>query len=286
VTFDDLPAVHMPPSESCDLEALEEMTERLLGKVTANQVPAVGLVVESRLCDELRAQHLASLLERWLNAGLELGNHSFSHFDLNRTPPEQYQQDILRGARTTARLLSDRGKELRYFRYPFLHTGGDPESKRAVESFLTEQSYTNAPVTIDNQEWIFAAVYARAKDRGDAATAKKVSDAYIPYLETMFEYYEKLSITVFEREIRQVLLLHANPLNADTFDALAEMMTGRGYSFVSLEKALADDAYRSPDTYVGSQGLSWLRRWAQAKGINVADEPREPAWLAELLRTY
>ncbi len=83
MTFDDLPAIQMPPSSACNLESIEKMTERLLAKVTASRVPALGLVVESRLCDELRTRHLAPLLERWLDAGLELGNHSVSHFDLN-----------------------------------------------------------------------------------------------------------------------------------------------------------------------------------------------------------
>ena len=286
VTFDDLPAIQMPPSGTCDLETIKKMTESLLAKVTASEVPAVGLVVESRLCQELRARHLASLLERWLDAGLELGNHSYSHFDLNQTPPKQYREDIVRGEATTSRLLANRGQKLRYFRYPFLHTGDDLVKKRAIETFLTERGYTNAPVTIDNQEWIFAALYARAQDRGDAATAKRVHDAYIPYMETMFEYYEDLSTKVFGREIPQVLLLHANQINADSFDALAEMMTGRGYSYISLEKALSDEAYRSPDTYIGPQGLSWLLRWAKAADVQVPKEPREPQWLAELFRTY
>ncbi len=286
MTFDDLPAIQMPASDACNLASIEKMTGRLLAKVTASRVPAVGLVVESRLCDELRTRYLAPLLERWLDARLELGNHSYSHFDLNQTPPKQYREDIVRGESTTSRLLADRGRKLKYFRYPYLHTGDELEKKKAIQTFLVERGYTNAPVTIDNQEWIFAALYARARDRGDGSIAKKVLDAYVPYMETMFEYYEDLSMRVFGREIPQVLLLHANPINADSFDALAKMMTGRGYSYISLEKALSDEAYRSPDTYVGPQGLSWLLRWAEAADVQISREPREPQWLAELFRTY
>jgi hypothetical protein len=105
-------------------------------------------------------------------------------------------------------------------------------------------------------------------------------------MEKMFEYYERLSIEVLGYEIRQILLLHANPLNADHFDALAQMMTRRGYSFISLERALEDEAYGQPDPYLGPQGLSWLLRWALGKGMNPPDEPREPEWIAGLFRTY
>ena len=84
----------------------------------------------------------------------------------------------------------------------------------------------------------------------------------------------------------QVLLLHANELNADYFDELAHMIQQRGYAFVSLEDALQDPAYRHEDAYTGPRGLSWLHRWALAKGLTPQEEPREPDWLGELFRSY
>ena len=44
-----------------------------------NREAALGLVVESRGCRE----QLAPIFEMWLDAGLELGNHTFSHVDLH-----------------------------------------------------------------------------------------------------------------------------------------------------------------------------------------------------------
>jgi hypothetical protein len=57
---------------------------------------------------------------------------------------------------------------------------------------------------------------------------------------------------VIGRQIRQVLLLHANTLNADRFDALAEALVRRGYRFVTLTHALEDPAYCLPDVFVGA----------------------------------
>lgn len=283
VTFDDLPGVAMGRTSRCDTKAFAELNRKLLQSITAERIPAFGLVVEGRLCERERGA-LPSLLNMWLDAGLELGNHSFSHLDLNNTPLAVYQADVVRGESVTGKLLGQRGKRLKYFRHPLLHAGKDAETKRALEKFLDERGYKIAPVTIDNQEWVFAEVYATAKERGEHALARRIAAMYITYMEEVFDFFEKLSVEVVGREIKQVLLLHANPLNADYFDELVRMMKRRGYAFISLDDALTDPAYRLPDTYTGAKGLSWLHRWALSKGMKLREEPREPEFIANLYR--
>lgn len=284
VTFDDLPGVAMLQSQRCNAKAYEEMNRKLLRSITTHRVPALGLVVEGNLCERQR-DALPDLLGMWLAAGLELGNHSFSHFDLNNTQLARYQADVMRGETITNSLLQKRGKRMKYFRHPFLHAGKDLTTKRAFEKFLTERGYRIAPVTIDNQEWMLAEVYARAKERGDQATADRVAAAYVTYMDEIFDFFEKRSVEVVGYEVKQVLLLHANPLNADHFDELVRMMKERGYAFISLDQALTDPAYRLPDTYAGPRGLSWLHRWALSKGIKMREEPREPEFIAKLFRS-
>lgn len=284
VTFDDLPGVAMPRSQRCNSKVYSEMNRKLLRSVTAHRIPALGLVVESRLCENRRA--LRGILDMWLDAGLELGNHSYSHFDLNNTDLSRYQADVIRGEAAAKELLQKRGKKLRYFRHPFLHAGKDLKTKTALETFLKGRGYTLAPVTIDNQEWVFAEVYAMTMDRGDTAVGKLVAREYLRYMDTIFEFFEKRSVEVLGYEVRQMLLLHVNPLNADYFDELVGMMKRRGYSFVSVDRALGDPAYRLPDAYAGPVGLSWIHRWGLAKGIKVREEPREPQIIATLFRDY
>jgi hypothetical protein len=101
-------------------------------------------------------------------------------------------------------------------------------------------------------------------------------------MDRVLQFYEAQSITLLGRNIPQVLLLHANTLNADAFDALATGYEKRGYSFISLDQALRDRAYASPDRYVGSAGITWLHRWALTEGRRgavFAGEPEVPAWI-------
>lgn len=137
-----------------------------------------------------------------------------------------------------------------------------------------------APVTIDNADWIFARAYSKALARGDRAAAGRVAGAYVPYMEAKLEYFERQSAALFGRQVRQILLVHANSLNADRFGELAAMMRRRGYRFVTLARALEDPAYATADTYTGGGGISWLHRWAMTLGKTVLpDEPGAPAFV-------
>jgi len=82
-------------------------------------------------------------------------------------------------------------------------------------------------------------------------------------------------------DIRQILLLHANTLNADHFGRLAELFQKRGYRFISLTHALEDEAYRLPDIYVGQWGISWLHHWEEAAGRPRSPAPDPPAWVTQ-----
>jgi len=264
ITFDDLPS-----APTYDVGEMKALTIKLIGTLKQNKVPAVGFVNEGKLHqrgatrfepNEVEAR--AAILNLWVDAGFELGNHTYSHLDMFTSSAEKFKQDLIAGETTTQKLLVARGMKLRYFRHPFLNTGASPEMKSAFDKILGERKYITAPVTVDNQDYVFAAVYAEALKNNDRTMMKRVAEAYAPYMETMLEFYEKQSSTLLGYEIKQILLVHANMLNADHFDKLITMMKKRGYQFISLEEALRDKAYKLDDQFIARAGISWLQRWA------------------------
>jgi len=280
-TYDDLPANSFRPG----LEAYRSVTGPLLEGLVRHGVPAIGFVNESKLYveGELRGERVR-LLEAWVEAGLELGNHSYSHPDLHSTPLETYQRDVLRGEEVTRRVMEAAGRRPRFFRHPFLHTGRSADTRAAFEGFLAEHGYRVAPVTIDNQEWIFARAYDHALARGDRPLADRIAAAYLEYMERVFGYYETQSVAILGYEVPQILLLHANRLNADTVDDFVAMVTARGYEIIPIDEALEDPAYARPDGYDGPSGITWLHRWALADGKQgefFAGEPEVPAFVQE-----
>jgi peptidoglycan/xylan/chitin deacetylase (PgdA/CDA1 family) len=273
ITIDDLPDAD---GYLCNEHETITTTKRLLDPIRAAKVPVVGFVVGAR-CGNLNPKQRRGLLKMWLDAGAELGNHTWSHPDLNRVPLEEYEKQILAMDDNFHRTNSP--SRFRYFRAPYLHNGATPETRKKLQSFLTEHGYQEAPVTFDNNDCRFAAAYSRALKKGDAVLAKLIEEAYTPYMESIVAFFEKRSVEVLGRECPQVLLLHASRLNAEMMPRLLHLFRERGYTFVSLEQAISDEAYRLPDTYVGEKGLSWIHRWGLTNGKPIQMEPKEPDWV-------
>jgi peptidoglycan/xylan/chitin deacetylase (PgdA/CDA1 family) len=284
VTFDDLPG---PPGSlpSTDVAALGENTRKLLATFAELRMPVVGFVNEGKLFVEgerpADVEARTAVLKTWIDAGHELGNHTYSHPSLNRTPLEEFQADVIRGEPVTRRLLEARGMKLRYFRHPFLQVGLELGKRRAFESFLKERGYTIAPVTIDNDDYVYAALYAAALRRGDREAAAKIGADYRRYMDAVVAFVEDVSRRLTGRLIPEVLLVHASALNADHFGAVARSMKERGYRFVTLDEALRDEAYTRPDTYFGDWGISWLHHWELTAGKRRSPSPDPPEWVTK-----
>jgi len=274
ITIDDLPRGGDDWSRR-DFASVERVTAKLLEPLRG--IPVIGFVNAGRAGD-MGPAGLQNILRLWIASGATLGNHTWSHPDLNDVSLADYEANILRGEPPITQALGHRPL---YFRHPFLHAGPTAEKRRGLDEFLAAHGYRIAPVTLDDSDWMFAFVYAQAMKDSDPALAARARDAYIPYMESIFAFFEERSKEVVGREFPQILLIHASQLNADTMPDLLAMMRRRGYRFVSLDEALRDEAYKLPDDYVGRGGFSWIHRWSLTKGMPPKGEPNEPAWIRE-----
>jgi peptidoglycan/xylan/chitin deacetylase (PgdA/CDA1 family) len=278
ITIDDLPAAN---ANSMTSAQINEMTAKLLATLQKEKVPAVGFVNERKLYKLGEVDDRIKALNQWLDAGFELGNHTFGHTSLNNVTLQAWEEDIIRGETVTRMLLAQHHMKMRYFRHPYLDTGRDLQTRREAEAFLVARGYRIAPVTVDAWDWMYASVYDDARKRGDTALQQQLVASYLTYTGEVFEHCEKLSRDLFGYEPRQVLLLHANWLEADHVGELRDALRKRGYQFVTLQEALSDAAYSSPDEYVGEEGTGWLDHWAVTRGRPPQNTPVFPQWVID-----
>ena len=278
VTIDDLPAGNANFMSAADIT---QMTTELLAALRQEKIPAVGFVNEKKLYRPGEVDERIKALDLWLDAGLELGNHTFSHLSLNKVGLKAFEDDVIQGESVTRLLLTQHKMTLRYFRHPFLDTGRDLQTRREVEAFLSERGYRIAPVTLDAWDWMFGSIYEDAKKRGDTALQQEIVSSYLIHTDVVFTYYEQLSKQVMGYEPKQILLLHGNWLEADHIGELANLIRKRGYRFITLEDALSDQAYSLPDMYIGEEGTSWLDHWAITLGKPLQGFPAVPASIQE-----
>jgi peptidoglycan/xylan/chitin deacetylase (PgdA/CDA1 family) len=133
ITFDDLPRGGDGGSRS--LADIRAMTERLLRPFHEQKLPVIGFVNEGRSVD-FGPEGMRQIFDLWLDMGADLGNHSYSHLNVNEISIKEYNADIVRGEPILRDALTAHGKTLRYYRHPFLHTGPTPKIRRQMQSFL------------------------------------------------------------------------------------------------------------------------------------------------------
>lgn len=285
ITVDDLPGAIPGTDKSMgDLQELERINRAIPSVLRAHHVPGIGFVNEFKLQVAGERDARVALLQMWLDAGMALGNHTYSHPYFQRTPLSQFEDETIRGEVVTRALLAAAGQKETYFRHPFLNTGPTAEAKAAFEEFLKQRGYRVAPVTVDNSDWMFNDVLYAARKKNDTESAALAEHDYLDYLDVVFVYFENVSRSLFGREIAQVLLIHDSALNAECLDGLLTKLEKRGYKFVSLDEALADPAYATPDLYIGEEGFSWLTRWKLAFGqkADYQNDPDPPKWIIKM----
>ncbi len=282
ITIDDLPYAGLKPSVESVFQARQDIRS-ITQTLSAHHAPAVAFVNEQKLQVADQVDMRIALLDSWLDAGIPLGNHTYSHIDLNRNPEPQCEDDVIRGEVVTRRLMKQRNLDYKYFRHPFLRTGANLEQKNTFEAFLKSRGYVVAPVTTENVDWLFNSAYERALQDGDHDLANRLLDAYLVHTDVEMDYYEKMVQNEFGRPIAHIMLLHANRINGIMLDKVLAKFEVRGYKFVSIEEALKDPAYQTADNYTGPYGYPWPHRWAitLGKDPDFKNAPDPPKWVLD-----
>jgi peptidoglycan/xylan/chitin deacetylase (PgdA/CDA1 family) len=282
ITIDDGPVV----GANNDLAAFQRITNGLVESFRAEKVPVALFINERQLNVPGQRDARAAVVEQWLDAGFEVGNHTYSHRSANSVSLDEFQDDIVKGEVIMRPLIEQRGRQLVWLRYPYLHSGTTAEAHQAIVDFLERRKYRVAPVTVDYADYTFAGAYTRELRRGNAEVAEKIKQAYLDQVDVGFNYAERASRELYGREIAQILLIHCNELNSVSLRDSIARMRKRGYEFISLDEAMKDAAYQRPDTFAGPGG-SWLGRTATATGKPLPPEvtalrPVIPKWITDL----
>jgi len=257
LTFDDLPSLTLLKSQAY----VDYSNQVILRGLKHHRLPAIGFVNESKLDEGDRARQIANL-KAWLDAGMDLGNHTFDHVSPNDVSARAYVADIAKGERVTRPLMAQYRKTETWFRYPYLETGKTLQEKTAIQDWLKAHGYRIAPVTMENSDWMFAEPYDDAIARHQDARVKRIRAQYLAYTDLMVGWYLSAGRALFNRPMSYVMLMHVTRLNADCINDIAGILRKHRLKAVTLDEAMKDPAYLTADTYVGTDGDEWLERWS------------------------
>ncbi|SPF44090.1 putative Polysaccharide deacetylase [Candidatus Sulfotelmatobacter kueseliae] len=281
VTIDDLPYASAHALSPQDAAEAEEINRKLLSALRHHHVPVTGFVIEKSV-EDLGIAAGKEILKKWTSGEFDLGNHTYSHPDVNQLSLAQIEDEIIRGETSFVPLMKQAGKKPEFFRFPMNHTGDTKEKHEQVAAFLSQRGYRLATCTIDNSDYLFNSAYVRMLAKHDSS-ARKLRVEYLSYTSAEIDYYADLNKQVFGYDPPSVMLLHDNRLNADVIDQLLRLFEKKRYKFVSLDRAQSDPAYQVPDTYISKYGPMWGYRWAAERGVKVNGklEAEPPEWILQ-----
>ena len=274
VTLDDLPI----SSRKLHPDAAErrKITDDLLAVLKKHRVPAVGLVT----WQNVGGPDDEALLEAWLAAGMELGNHSATHPDLSKLTAEAYIEDVEAGRQKLAAFLTPHDLKVRFFRYTFLREGDTQPKYAAVRSYLVRSKQRDLPVTLDTQDWSFEAPWVEARRAGDAAALSRIGRDFQASLRLSVTDQEGRGDRLLSRPAPQILLLHATEVCAAQLDTLLSWLEETGHRFAPVDEVMADPAITSPPGFIAPYGCGLWDRVAA-----VREEKEVQLAVSDLLKT-
>jgi peptidoglycan/xylan/chitin deacetylase (PgdA/CDA1 family) len=194
-----------------------------------------GLRIEQQPAD-------AGVLQAWRRAGFPLGNHGWSHMDLNQHALEAFEADVSQNEPLLSTWMKD--EDWHWFRFPFLSEGDAPVKSAIVRIFLAQHGYKIAGVTMSFGDYEWNEPYARCKTKGDDKAITSLENSYLAAADESITYYRQLSRTLYGRDIPYVLLMHVGAFDAEMLPRLLRLYSSRGFKFVTLAEAESNEFYR------------------------------------------
>ena len=222
ITIDDLPFVG---------ESRNFHLNMIIDSLKAAATPATGFIIASEVSPKNW-----NILRKFREAGLGLGNHTLTHANLNKLTPKAYMQEI----DSAYKLLSPFLTEPKYFRYPYLNTG-EGQKKEKILQFLNSKNYQVAPVSIDTKDFMFNQLLLAVPQNERRKFLTVLKPCYLNFIWQQTLIAEEHSRYNHKPEEAQILLIHANLLNAYALPDIINLYKQNGFSFVSLEEALKSD---------------------------------------------
>lgn len=184
-------------------------------------------------------------LKDWLAEGFELGNHTFSHRSTSDVSIEAFVEDFKRCDSLLENLGAFDNCEQKWFRFPFLNRGRDPESRKKLAGCIGEMGYDIAPATTDFFDHEYEVPLSQAVKQNNPFRATLINNRY---RNTAIKSLLTSSRTLQKKWGRQVPLTaycHFGIISSSQLVNIIEQLGGLNVEWCSLKEVTLDPAYQA-----------------------------------------
>lgn len=264
-TWDDVPAHSALPAGETRIEIARE----IIAAMKSRKMPPAFGFVNGVLTEKEPAS--APVLEAWRTAGMPLGNHTWSHMNLNRIPLADWEADVLRNEPLLHSYMGT--QDWHWLRFPFLAEGDTPEKRDGARKFLDEHGYKIAGVTMSFGDYLFNEPYARCVANRDTEGIAKLEASYLAAADTTIRYSRAMSKALYGRDIPYILLMHIGAMDARMLPRLLDLYWQRGFTFIRLEDAVKDPFYRRDVDLSLPSGPDTLEEAMRQRNLPLPERP-------------
>ena len=261
LTFDDLPAAGgLAPGES-----RVRIATTLASELKAHRLKGIyGFVNADDMDGDSDAQQA---LRIWVQEGMNIGNHTWSHPALSDVTAQAYLEDIARNEPVLAEY--GEGHDWRWFRYPYLEEGDTLAKRNAVRSWLRGHGYRVAQVTLNFDDYAWDDPYGRCLVKHDDAAIAWLKQSYLENAAEFIRVGRQEEQIAFGHEIPNVLLLHETAFTTLMLPDLLELLHKQGFRYKPLARvernrvysrdpgAALKDGGTLPNQYLNSRHLQY-----------------------------
>jgi peptidoglycan/xylan/chitin deacetylase (PgdA/CDA1 family) len=210
------------------------------------------------------------ILKDWLRAGNPLGNHTYDHLSLDQVEAPVFEANIARLDVLLASLskVSPLIAGRRVFRYPYLEEGNTLPKRNSVRGYLVTNGYRIAEVTTDYNDWAWNAAYTRCTRSRDEKSITWLKRYIVINAESSIKSTSEVANKLFGRNVAQILLIHDCALEALMLNKTLTDLRDKGLTFISLDEALRDPAYKINPNITTEGGRSFLEQIAESRAVN------------------
>ena len=246
-----------------------EVSRRVLRELEKRDIQSIGFVQEEKLLDKPSS---GIVLLDWSGKGQLLGNNTFSYVDFNELSVREFLEHVADGQSSILRASRVSGENFRFLRFPSMHHGNTEEKRNKIKSTLYKNNYRIFPATVIPFDYEFNWVF---RDYVEDETAIEIlKEMYLDYLSKCLEQSEELSRKVFGKDIPQIIRLHIGIATSQFLPEFLDELEEKGYTFISPEKALENQAFKTEENFITPLALSFIERVAAERGIEFDPEMR------------
>lgn len=236
LTFDDLPAAGGLPKGDTRVRILTTLSDELRA---AHLKGIYGFVNAVDLHGDADAQQALRL---WLQAGMNIGNHTWSHPALSDVTAQEYEENIAKNEPYLREYAGNRNWH--FFRFPYLEEGDTVAKRENVRNWLHDHGYRIAEVTLNFNDDDWSDPYIRCLTQHNEAGIAWLEKSYMQNAAEFLREGRQEEQIAYGHEIPNVLLLHGTVFTTLMLPRLLALLKQEGFRFEPLAKVERNKAYQ------------------------------------------